>query len=413
MKILIITTSGGSGHLQTAKAMQEKLKEEDPDIEIIQKELFLDLGIKNICKIGINSYNRIQKRGSVHSKEIMVNLLTLADRIFWPIFFIHLVIYLLKNDFDRIIDTQPVGTASVIKAIRVYNKIKKKNLILEKIVVDLPTKRTTNFFKNIKKLSNKDRKFLRLISVRPLLEDEKTDEEFWLKHTNMPLDKIVYEEYIVRKAFKNLQNKTLYEPTTEIKVKIMHAKQKKIVLKILKKTKTNFILKNDIFTFFIAKEDKLVTLLLGSQPAIVSTINYVKSFVNMMKTSFVKNKCYFFVFCANEIKIFKKICSLIEKDDFYPKNLKLILMPFQDENTIAKLFFRSDITITRSGGSTILELLTVGQGKLLIHTESIKEPLKGIPYWEAGNALYLQSKKKSDFVNPKRLSKVVLSNLAD
>jgi hypothetical protein len=83
-------------------------------------------------------------------------------------------------------------------------------------------------------------------------------------------------------------------------------------------------------------------------------------------------------------------------------------MTFQVDEIIAPLFFRSDMTCTRSGGQTAMELMCVGRGKIWIHSETRKKGrvlldadlLKGIPGWEAGNAAYLQRFRDAKLVTP-------------
>ncbi|MBN2479222.1 MAG: hypothetical protein JXA94_03255, partial [Parachlamydiales bacterium] len=115
----------------------------------------------------------------------------------------------------------------------------------------------------------------------------------------------------------------------------------------------------------------------------------------------IEKTIFLFIYIANENDLFNFIYESIKNNINYPQNLKIIPMSFQDDTTIAPLFFRSDATITRSGGSTILELLAVANGKVLIHSEGkLKQNLiKGMPYWEVGNALYLKKFKNSELVN--------------
>jgi len=81
-------------------------------------------------------------------------------------------------------------------------------------------------------------------------------------------------------------------------------------------------------------------------------------------------------------------------------------MSFQKADVIASLFHRSDVTITRSGGQTIMELIKIGKGKKFIHSESKLDDsnfdilLKGIPFWEAGNACYLNKKDTGNLISP-------------
>ena len=127
-----------------------------------------------------------------------------------------------------------------------------------------------------------------------------------------------------------------------------------------------------------------------------------------MKEGMGNKKYYLFIFCGDFRKdkknLFYKIFNLIENFEDYPKCLNIIPMSFQKDDVISDLFHRSDITITKSGGHTIMELMAVAKGEKWIHSEGrgeeFEELLKGIPFWEAGNACYLREKFGGDIVNP-------------
>ncbi len=81
-------------------------------------------------------------------------------------------------------------------------------------------------------------------------------------------------------------------------------------------------------------------------------------------------------------------------------------MCFQSDDVIATLYYRSDATFTRAGGLTAMELMSVAQGHIWIHSEirhgnNDDEKLgRGMPIWEKGNANYLQQKKGAQFITP-------------
>ena len=87
-------------------------------------------------------------------------------------------------------------------------------------------------------------------------------------------------------------------------------------------------------------------------------------------------------------------------------------MCFQEDDVIASLYYRSNATFTRSGGLTSMELMSVAQGQIWIHSE-VKKPnnhqkkvCKGMPIWEWGNAIYLQKKKGACFIHPETFVEV-------
>ena len=85
----------------------------------------------------------------------------------------------------------------------------------------------------------------------------------------------------------------------------------------------------------------------------------------------------------------------------YPKNVAVIPIAFQADDVVAALLFRSDYTVTRSGGQTTMELLSIARGKIFIHSAAKKGNLmRGLPFWEGGNALYLQAKVGAELTTP-------------
>ncbi len=147
--------------------------------------------------------------------------------------------------------------------------------------------------------------------------------------------------------------------------------------------------------FRVMPEDRMFTILLGSQPANESTLNYVKKITAIAK-EYPKMNTYLFAFCGDHLEgeetLFKKVSDLVGKMKDYPKNVSIVPFSFQSEHVIAPLFFRSDVTCTRSGGQTAMELMCVGTGEIWIHSEAKKgrDILEGIPGWEAASAVYLQ-----------------------
>lgn len=163
--------------------------------------------------------------------------------------------------------------------------------------------------------------------------------------------------------------------------------------------------------FTIEPNDRMITILLGSQPASEATYRYAKKFAALAK-EFPKSTTYLFVFCADhkegEDSLFKRVAEIAKGMKNYPKNLSIIPFSFQNEDVIASLFFRSDINCTRSGGQTAMELMCVSTGEMYIHSEAKKgqDLLQGIPGWESASAVYLQRVCGAKIVTPDTVSSV-------
>ena len=111
---------------------------------------------------------------------------------------------------------------------------------------------------------------------------------------------------------------------------------------------------------------------------------------------------------AGKSSLFTKVADYIDQMDDYPRSLSIIPFSFQRDDVIAPLFYRSDLSCTRSGGQTAMELMSVCSGDMWVHSEarSDKRPLtqrellQGIPAWEAANAVYLQKIRGAKIVTP-------------
>jgi hypothetical protein len=408
-KLLVITSSGGGGLIQTANAKEQEALAKYPDLQIVRRDLLKDWIWKPIGEYFINFWNKAQKKGNVSAQMICVSGQFLVDIFLHPIIFIYALVTLFREDVDHVIDTQPLGTSAIVKAIRIYNRRKGKNVRLEKVLVDLPTKKATHFFRPIKKLSPKDRRQLLLTTIAPLLDEGETEEEFWQKTCGLSVKEINMEEVYVRQAFRNFKGNGKAADSMKIKLAYKNLEELNLMQKTFQRGPIPFNVKSNEVEFHIEPSDRLITVLLGSQPAGESTLNYVKKTISLSK-EFPAVQTYLFVFCAdhkeNEGSLFQKVSQAVSQIKDYPKHLSIVPFSFQTEYVIAPLFYRSDITCTRSGGQTAMELMCVSTGDIWIHSEAVggQDVLDGIPGWEAASAVYLQKLRGAKIVTPDRIT---------
>lgn len=412
-RTLIITTSGGNGNIQAANAKEEEILALDPNEIIIKKDLMLDWGLKMVSVPGVGWYNKTQIEGKVFWQQFLFNIMCLADIFFWPKIFLSVLLTLFYEKIDRVIDVQPVAISAIVKAIRIYCKYTKKKILLEQVFVDLPTVRNTHNLKNIRTLTKEDKKHIKVYTQEPLLENEESEEEFWRKNCKIGLESICHVDYPVRLCFKKVRF-AQPEMATEIEIRTKSQKEKEFITQIASRG-GDFFKERDLNLFFdIKANDRVYTVLLGSQPAREATFNYVSNFMEAAAKLFSTEKNYrVFVFCSDFSDVKNTIYSRLRKLVLskVQENIAIIPMSFQQEDVIAKLYQRSDLTITRSGGQTIMELIETSKNTNWIHSEishaqesiSEKQLLKGMPSWEAGNALYFASKKKCKIVTPELL----------
>lgn len=410
---LIITSSGGGGLLQSANAQAQRLRKEDPNSKIIVKDLMLEWLGRFLGTIFSGWWNKSQKKGKVYFQVLLAYCQRAADYIFWPIIFVKALRTLIKEDVDYVYDTQVLSTSAIIKAVRAYNFLSKKELFVKKIFVDLPSKKSTHYYNNIKRLSKKDKKYIFVSTIEPQLEKDQTQAEFWMKYCSLPLDKICYKSYPIRLGFDSYLNKVKEPIDYKIKTKAQNDEEMRVIEKVVSFGNIESNKSTCGFEFIIKPTDFLITVLLGSQPAFDGTISYVQNLINFVKENKIKKNLVIFPYCSKfEDGLIKKMHDMILKVKDLPKNLTIIPMSFQDEDVIALLFFRSDITITRSGGQTAVELLRVSKAKICIHSEykgkdpTEKNLLKGIPAWEAGAADYMKELMNASIITPDLFTKI-------
>lgn len=416
-RLLIITSSGGGGLLQAANAKEQEARVKNPDIVVIRKDLLKDWMGEVFGSFCSEKWNRAQIKGDVAALRFFIASQYFFDYLCWPYLFICAVYALFKEDVDHVIDTQPIGTSAILKALRIYNWMRSKKVHLQKILVDLPTKSATHFFRPIKRLTKNDRVWLQLTTIAPLLEEGQSAENFWQTNCNLSEKEIHYEDVYVRQSFRKYQNR----PRTKTEQLIVLRYKNEEELYLMQKTYAKSILQDVIVKegevhFSIPPESLMITILLGSQPANEATFNYVKKFIEIAQESnSLKQPCYLFVFCSEHIpgqhSLFHKVFEYVDQMKNYPSSLVVVPFSFQNDDVIAPLFYRSDLTCTRSGGQTAMELICVSSGEIWIHSETKQDPnqkeelsleqlLEGIPGWEAANALYLQKIRGGSVVTP-------------
>lgn len=420
-KILIITSSGGGGLLQTANAKEQEHVLKNPELAIVKIDLLKDWIWKPLGRYFINFWNKAQKKGDVKAQRFCANGQFWLDVFFHPIFFCFAVRTIIKENIDHIIDTQVLATSAIVKAARILNWLRKKQVKVEKVLVDLPTSQATHFFGPIKRMSDTNRNLIILTTIQPLLKEGENEEAFWRKNCNLRLDQIQYEDVYVRQAFLKYKKKARSEKPIDILIRTKNNEEKKLIKECSGKGWIVLIEKENEMVFALDPEVHMITLLLGSQPAKNGTLNYVKKWIELAPN--FTQKTVLFVFCAdhelNQNSLFKLVSEYVTSIKKYPKMLSIVPFSFQKEDVIAALFHRSNVTCTRSGGQTAMELMCVSTGEMWIHSEAkgenptTEELLNGILGWESASALYLQKVKGAKIVTPETFVKCHKCNLQE
>ena len=421
-KLLIITSSGGGGLIQAANAKEQEVRALDPCVVVVRKDVLKDWMGSVFGRFCSEMWNQAQMKGNIATLRFVISAQYFFDYFCWPYFFLRTLLTLFKEEIDQVIDTQPMGTSAILKALRVYNRKRNKQVRLQKVLVDLPTKSATHFFRPIKSLTKKDRLYLQLTAIAPLLEKGQTAEDFWQTNCRLSEKEIHYEDVYVRQAFKKFQHKQRSNNDFPLFLRFKNEDELRLMRKTYERGGWTGTVQGNEIHFSLSPKDQLITILLGSQPASDSTFNYVKKFIQLgQQAAGSSSSCRIFVFCSEHNpslpSLFRKVAEYVESIQDYPANVTIVPFSFQNDDCVASLFFRSDLTCTRSGGQTAMELMCVSTGEMWIHSESKKGPeqkeelsleqlLEGIPGWEAANALYLKEFRNAKVVTPDMLPQI-------
>jgi hypothetical protein len=412
LRLLILTSSGGGGLLQTALAKEQEVLAAHPDTVIVRRDVLRDWMGSLLGRWAAEAWNIPQKRGNLWIQNLWGRLQPIFDTVMFPWIFCCALRTFILEKIDRVMDTQPLVTSAMIKALRLYNYLENRSIVLEKVLVDLPTKKATHFFLPIQRLSRQDRLRMALITIKPLLEEGETEALFWMQHCRLPMEQIIYERPYVRQAFRHCKDTA--DPPSHLELEFTTEQERLLWerLPYLQKEATYSKGRRSL-SIPIPQHAFVVTVLLGSQPSKIATFRYVEEWVKIFQQWF-QRPSYLFVFCeevgSKHAALFEKLINYLQHQKLEIGFIRVVPFAFQPDRVIAPLFSRSDITITRSGGQTAMELISVQPRHIWIHSEArqlspLKEPsrrelLQGIPVWESESAVYLEKLYGARLVTP-------------
>lgn len=412
--VLVLTSTGGSGHLQASQAKRKEIEQTDPHAKVYVEDIMNDWLGQSAGNFFSRKWNRAQRDGNLLKLALYCYGQTFADWLICIPVFISALRFLSMHDITRVIDTQNMGMSSLLKAIRLIRFLTGREISYEKVITDLPSASATHFFTPIKRLSKKDRALLNLVTVRPMVGEE-SEQAFWKRTCKLSIDKVRYEPLPVRPAFRKAN---LADPTvkTELSFSINHTNEPDLLKRAFAKGSVEAKFSKGTFSLTLNPEDKVCVLMLGANPHQQAFLDYVKQFILQVRKNHTPHrKDHLFLFCneytEKTTSLMEKVVRLIETIEDYPSSLTIIPLSYQSDDQIAPLFHRSDATITRSGGLTSMEILTACHGKIWIHKGSypdyypkvlrrLKTLKYGMPVWEKGNAQYLSAKKGAEMISP-------------
>lgn len=422
-KCLILTNSGGNGHLQCAKTLGAEIKAKFPNAEIVQVDVFEDFFGPIIGRFFAERWNGVQRTGDIARQELLISSMSFVHNLFFIPIFLQALRLLFKGEFTQVIDTQNISMKAIIRAVRFYNKWTGKHLFIEKMITDLPTRDTTLYFPFIKKLSRKDKEILQIKTTKPLLSGEKSDAEFWQKYCRLDMDKIEYAPLPIRFEFQKYANKPKErEIPLPLTMTFPDKKSHEDFLKTISFGSLQTTRKDLSTSLLIEAEDVVSIIMLGVNPNKSAILSYLKTYIEILsKQTYKSRRDIIFVLCAknppNTISLQQRILELVSSIKNYPPHLTILPLPYQEDAIIAPLLYRSDMSITKCGGITAMELLSVCHGRILIHRERpangtpkflLNRPTvrSGMPPWELGNLRYLRSIKGAQIITPETFGSI-------
>lgn len=396
--VIIITTVCGGGHLQAAGAFKAQISRSSPQFSIKQIDIFNDWLGKIVGGFLTKRWNAPLRKGhNFLSLSYSYFGIPFIDPVFFLFIFVRAFITFIKLPIVRVIDTQPVGTAAISLALLATNKINKRRVRLEKILTEIPTKKSIHFFHPLKLLP----KFLKKTIDLCVVDPSPKEDTFWPKYTGLSSQQIKKIAPPLREAFFSLP--TLAQNEKVFSISFSSNEEKETSLKIARiegliQHKGELEIQLDC-----SSNCYVVTIMLGSQPPTKMIQKYLEKYYQLAKENPHFRDMVIFVLGNSTISSFEVIKNFWLNQKNLPSNFHPVLLSTQEQITVAGLLSASDLTITRAGGLTSMELLAIKPKNSSIHTDVIhkgKPVLGKMPPWEIGNAEVLIDKIGAKIIHP-------------
>ncbi|MCH9811492.1 hypothetical protein K0U07_01865 [bacterium] len=407
-RVLILTVSGGGGHLQAARAKYLELCEEK-NTTIIQRDVFLDYLGKFVGTSFAETWNYCQAHGKITFLYLFSICMYYVDKVISPLLMIRFFFTLTRNNITHVIDTQHEGTKAFLRVVRFLSKWRKKKIHYEKVLTDLPTKKCNHYFRPFRNLSGKYKEYLTVCTTKPLLEAGETEESFWKKYTGLSIENIHYTGFPLRPTFTGLTK----QEDLSLTFNTYSAEHTHAVCKAISFGSSPFRRqKNSIAWKHEGETLSLITL--GSYPQKSLMVKYMLEFIKQKNIHNRDRKDVLFLLVGPEetaLDYFHSIIKEIENTSDYPKSLTVVPLAFQHDTALAPLYASLDFIIAKAGGLTTMELIKAVDGSIFIHdtpeqglsrffTKLTKHKHDAMLPWERGNANYIIAKKKAQIITP-------------
>lgn len=408
----IFFSTGGNGHEQASK---EEARKEHIKKRITTQTNVLECYGKAAGKMFTSWWNDAQKAGNVKKLRFLLKIKWIAEVVFATPIFLRTLYILCRFDVVKVINTQPLGTSSIVNAVALVNFFFRKSIKVKIVLTDLPTK-SDHFFKGIRAVRKANRRLIRVATCKPHLKNGETDEQFWQRKCNLSLKnrQVRYKPFPVRQAF--------YNPPALTKVLVNNKEEELVLSKIL----PSAIFTGNELCLNVTNNDEVSTVILASQSTEKAVLAYLTNTSRLFLQSGNHTNRYLFLLCGknepDKPSLYKKVADKIlelKASNQLPKNFWPIPLSFQDDKVMASLFHEGKV-FSRSSGLVSMELLTAASPKteIYIHCETpqkvsklSKELLENMPRHEKGNAFYLMKEKGAKLMTPDFLEEAYASQI--
>lgn len=398
---IVIDSRGGGGHLAVGKAAAAEWNAlgenyETKRIDFLGEGMMGDVNLPFVGSLGdmaVNRWNDAQIKGDVAGLKSAVSMRWLSDLIFYPIAVRKFTEYLrrLPNEPERIVSTQALCIDALAQAILTVNRERGWNMRLQVRMTDLPTEEAEHFYRSLRNVGNNET-LSRIVTLyapcKPQCKNGETEQGFWKRHVGDV--RVLYPGKLpIREAF--FDHHCSISKTMDLQLRVNHPHELEILRLGAKDGELPESLPtNKKINFHIPKEDRVATLMLGSQPPDRAVNGYIDAFIQaaaaeeatfktVAKTKNLSTlaeehlpQYHLFVFCGKPEDPSKpgEVNALLRKVENrlqsyskanggpgLPSNLRIVPFTYQDDETLAPLLHGSKMIVAKSGGSTCFELM--------------------------------------------------------
>lgn len=423
VKKIILTTQGGGGHLQAAKRVEQDLT------ALGIKYLVVDVSsqgfLKRIIDVGewgTKHWNAINSSGDIKAIKDLASKQWLAELVYGPRYYRKILSYLQKYPAcDEIIDTQPLNSDEILKAIVAHNRQvlsnasgpATTNVTYRKIITDMPTPRSTHFWQSLARIQAVDAPYVTLVTPVAAgdLDGSKTADFYRRQLPQLmqgadlagrsPLQLSfgpIRRGFLKQLAVADSKSQPLLIQAASVEELADIAEVSGLAARFAAQDATHLSLA-------VEKNAEVHSLMLGSQTQSENMLAYVTQEIELARQYYGRRSgpLYLFIFAGKnegEASLFQRLCSLVRSlkaEGRWPVGLHLLPLSYQGDEFIGHLYSFADLILIRSGGLSCMEVEAVSRGMILIHSSDLKEKVGisadliegGIPNWEAGNALHV------------------------